>query len=100
MIASKRLSIIENDDFTLDLEYNEEFAIVHLKNMPKLNKGTLGSLTIKIEDLYEFVTTIGFETLWAGVPEEDKATQKLAKKVGFEHCGAAQGIEVFQYGVS
>jgi hypothetical protein len=96
-LKSKRIVIMDKEHFTVDLEYNKDFAILHLPRCDKINKDLLVELTMRAEELYEFFTTIGYENLWSGAPIDQTTIHKLLSKIGFVHEGEAQGIKVFRY---
>ena len=93
--VSKRLRIIEVEHISIDLEYNEDFAIMHLPRLDKLNKSRLSQLKEYIENLHSFVETMGYGVLYAAT--DQPSTQKLAEKMGFEYLGEQNNLKVYAY---
>jgi hypothetical protein len=94
--TSKRMTIYECDDFVVDLEYNETFAIIHLPTVQKFTKDTYILMQVRMQEFFEFVTTIGYQNLFVAL--NDKITEKLAKKLGFAYLGTQDGLNVYVYG--
>lgn len=94
-VVSKRLRIIETDGASADLEYNENFVIVHLPRVDKLTKTRLKEFKIYLEGLYDFVTTAGYKDLYAA--SDHKPTLKLAERLGFEYLGEQDNLKVYKY---
>lgn len=95
-IKSKRMTVYECEDFTVDLEYNEVFAIIHLPNVKKFTKETYLLMQVRMQEFFEFVTTIGYQNLFVAL--NDKLAEKLAKKLGFAYLGEQDGLKVYVYG--
>jgi len=97
-VASERLRIIETDNISVDLEYNKDFAIVHLPRVDKFNKTRLIELEDYLSDLWKFISTIGYTALYAAT--EHPPTQKLAEKMNFVYIGQQNNLKVYVYGRS
>lgn len=97
-VDSKRLRIIELDEASADLEYNKQFVIVHLPRVDKFNKGSLKLFKRYLDDLHDFVTTLGYSDLHAAT--DHAPTLKLAEKLGFEFLGEHNNLKVFRYAPS
>ena len=95
-IKSTRMVVYECPDFTVDLEYNETFAILHLPTVKKFTKETYILMQVRIQEFFEFITTIGYQNLF--VATNDKLAEKLAKKLGFTYLGSQDGLNVYVYG--
>lgn len=97
-VDSKRLRIIETDNASADLEYNENFVIVHLPRVDKFKKSDLGRFKEYLEGLNTFVTTVGYKELYAAT--DHAPTMKLAVKLGFEYIGEQDNLKVYKYASS
>ena len=95
-LTSKRFTIIDLPDYQVELEYNKDFAIIHIPNI-KITRDTYMDIKLRTEDLFEFLNTLGYSAMYAGIPHEEKMIQKLCQRCGFKHLGAHEGIEVFIY---
>lgn len=94
-LDSKRLRIIELNEFSVDLEYNKNFVIVHLPRVSKLNKKNLSLLKKYLDDLYEFIDTLGYDSLYAATSHTPSF--KLAEKLGFQFLGEDNNLKVLKY---
>lgn len=95
-MKSKRMTFIDCEDFRLDLEYNDQFFILH---MPIINvsKGSIVHLKIKLEELQEFSDTIGYGGIYTGIDPNNKPMVKLMRMIKAEHQGDAEGMAVYKY---
>ena len=93
---STRLNLIDNDDFSLDAEYNEKYFILHL---PRFNpsKGAVMALKDKLSDLHKMVGVTQWEHIWTGVDPKDDKMKKLMRMVNAEYQGTADGVDVYLY---
>ena len=98
MIASKRITIYENLDYQLDLEYNKDYAILHLPQVSKFSKDVYLHMTCKLDDLYNLFKTMGHEYLWAAADPNNQKVNRLLVKLGFKYAGSADGMSVYNYG--
>jgi len=96
-IKSDRIRIVSKEDYGVDLEYNEMFAILHFPYMKKFDRGIYTDFQITLPEIAKFVDTVGYEGLWAAVDEEDTFINKIANRFGFTKIGAADGLNVYEY---
>lgn len=96
MIVSNRMTIYEDDHLQLDLEYTEHYAILHLPKM-KMNKTTYVTFLTKVPELYQFLSTAGYEAVWTAIDPEDKLTKKLLDRLGARMLGNGDGLDVYEY---
>lgn len=85
--TSKRFRLVEKEDYGVDLEYNEEFAIIHFPYVSKFNKGILLDMSSTLEGIKKFLEEMGYWHLWVAVRLKDNSTAKLAKRFGFKYVG-------------
>ncbi len=96
MIASNRITIYEQPDMQIDLEYTEHYAILHLPRL-KLTKTTYLDFIAKVQDLYGFITTAGYEAIWTAIDPTDTVTAKLLDRIGANKLGSSDGLDVYEY---
>ena len=81
----------------MDLEYTDTHAILHLPYVKKFTRDVYSALLFKMEDLSKFFTVVGYENIWAAVPEGDKLIRKFLTRLQFEQQGTANGMAVYCY---
>lgn len=92
--TSKRMPLVIRDTYQIDLEYNEEFAILHLPRVDKFTKQLYKDIESVSISIREFLFTMGYNTIYAGVFENHKAIKKLLGRFNFEYIGTADGFDV------
>lgn len=95
-LRSKRFNLVNLENFEVDLEYNEQYAILHLPRVSKFNKSVYLEMVSKLEEIAEFVKNSGYFGLWLAIRPEDVTLSKLVKKLGFKHLGNAENLAVYQ----
>ncbi len=98
MPDSKSFTFIETKDYTIRLEYNEKFVIVHLPYIEKMDKGVFIDMKYRLEDWYEFMTTAGYQGVYAAVDPNDSKIIRLIEMLGFRYKGSADNMSVYFYG--
>ena len=94
---SNRIRLIEfEDEVTIDLEYNENYAILHMPSVGVFNKSLYLKMKRYLEGLDTFFTTVGYDGIYAATGNE--SAQKLAIKLGFEYLGEHDNLKVYKYG--
>jgi len=97
-IGSKRLRLIENADFAVDLEYAEGFFILHLPYVKNFSKSVLKRMLVINQDLKDLAIACGFRGVFAAVPPTDGRINKLLKLLKYEPIGVSDGLIVYEYG--
>lgn len=92
---SRRITLCKTEDYTIELEYNPYFAIVHLKDCEKFSKSVLKSIQSFLDDFEHFVLVTGYDGLYTA-SLEDKP-EKLAYLLGFEFIGEQDNTKVYKY---
>lgn len=95
-IKSKRFSLIEKENFIVDLEYNQDFAIIHLPKVTKFTRSIYLDFTESLTKIDNFLRDFGYQSIWVACYPEDTSTNKLAKKMGFEYRGSAENLNVYE----
>lgn len=98
MPDSKSFTAIETPNYTIRLEYNSNFVILHLPNIDKMDKGVFIDMKLRLEDWYEFFTTAGYMGIFAAVDPDNTKIQKLLNMLGFKLKGFADSMNVYFYG--
>ena len=98
MPASKSLNVVETKDYSIRLEYNEDYVILHLPSIDKMSKEVFIDMKYRLEDWYDFFTTAGYAGIFAAVDPENQKIQKLLKMLGFKLKGFADNMLVYFYG--
>lgn len=95
-MQSQSFTLVKKDGYEVGLEYNEDFAILHLPFVKKMNKSTYKDMKLCLEDLSRFAGTVGYPSLWVAFPPEDLLLTKFVIKMGFELRGEADGLTVYE----
>jgi hypothetical protein len=95
-ITSKRLTLVNKDNYVVDLEYNEDFVILHLPLVTKMTKDTYLDMRDSFEKFVDFVATIGHDYIWVAISPEDNLTAKLITKLGFNYEIDSEGLAVYR----
>jgi hypothetical protein len=98
MNASKSLTLFENPEYGVRLEYNKQFAIVHLPYTNKMNKKVFLDMESRLSGWYDFITTAGYKGIWCAVPPDDVKINKLVTMLKFKYMGKSDGMSVYKYG--
>lgn len=95
-LGSNRINLVDTIDYTIELEYNEFFAILHLPKVKKFTKDFYLHAHEKMEQLHQFFGTLGYEAFWVAVYPEDKLNNKFALRLDFEYVGLFEGMNVYK----
>ena len=98
MHVSKSLTLFETENYSVRLEYNDDYVIIHLPRVDKFNKEVFVDMKYKLEDWYEFFTTAGFNGIFAAVDPNDEKIKRLLNMLGFKYKGCADNMYVYFYG--
>lgn len=98
MPVSKSMVAIETKDYTIRLEYNDDFIILHLPDIGKMTKGVYLDMKFRLEDWYKFFTTAGYAGMFTAVDPNNLKIKRLLRMLDFKLKGEADGMEVFYYG--
>lgn len=93
--TSRRFTLVEKDLYKVDLEYNENFAIIHLPYVRKFSRGIYEDMLNTFLKIKRFVYDMGYSNIWVAT-EEPKAL-KLASRMGFQYRGSSEGLDVYVY---
>ena len=96
-IKSKRFAFVVKDNYEVDLEYNEDFAIIHLPFIKKLTKEVYLDMRNQMDKIVEFLNNVGYEHVWVAYRPEDTLIAKLADRMGFVYKGTADSLAVYLY---
>mgnify|MGYP003626941440 FL=1 len=91
-----KLNGIKGSCFSIQLEYNEDFIILHLPIIDKMTKEVLIEMKTMLSDWWLFVKTIGYKAIFAAVETTHKVN-KLLQMLDFKYIGEDKGYFVYQF---
>jgi len=94
--VSKSLDGIKGSCFSIRLEYNEEFIILHLPTIDKMTKEVLVEMKTMLSEWWVFFKTIGYKAIFAAVEPESKIN-KLLHMLNFEYVGKDNEYFVYRF---
>jgi len=94
--VSKKLDGIKGSCFSIQLEYNEDFIILHLPTIDKMTKEVLIEMKTMLSDWWLFVKTMGYKAIFAAVEPTHKVN-KLLLMLDFKYVGEDKGYFVYQF---
>ena len=97
MPDSKSFTFIETKNYSIRLEYNEEYIIIHLPEV-KMTKDTFLDMKFRLEDWHKFVTTAGYKGIFAAVDPDNTKIVRLLRMLNFDKKGHADNMDVYFYG--
>lgn len=95
-INSERVVVADREDYRIELEYNKEFAILHIMHVKNFTRSTYNDMQKALPMFEKFLSTVGYEHLWAGIPMDNNKTQKLATRLGFKFMMNFDGYSVYR----
>lgn len=96
--ASKEL-LVKCDGYVFRIEYNEEYVILHLRDIDKFSKEVFVSMKNQLEDWSAFIKAMGHEYIWAAVPKDNIKIQRLLNGLNFKYVKQYEDLVVCRYGV-
>lgn len=97
-IASKSL-LVKCDGYVLRFEYNEDYVIVHLREIDKFTKEVFQDMLIQLEDWSDFLKAMGHRYLWAAVPKDNAKIKRLLGGLKFQFVSHKDDLTVYRYEV-
>tara|TARA_R110000772_G_scaffold66532_4_gene148150 strand:- start:5123 stop:5428 length:306 start_codon:yes stop_codon:yes gene_type:complete len=94
--VSKSLHGIKGSCFSIRLEYNEDFIIVHLPTIDKMTKEVFLEMKRMLSDWFSFLKTVGYKSVFAAIEPEHK-NNKLVRMLNFEYVGKDKEYFVYQF---
>ena len=94
-VGSKRIRLIELEVGSLDLEYNETYAILHLPRVDKFGVREFELFKKYLDDLSDFFLVTKLQGPYAAT--SDPKVQRLVLKLGFEYLGDHDNLKVYKY---
>lgn len=95
-IKSSRFTLVDKQDYRVDLEYNQDYAILHLPSVSKFTKTVYQDMLISIEDIEKFVKDMCYDSLWLAIEPDDTVLNKFVTRLGFEYRGSADSLAVYE----
>ena len=84
-------------NFKLRIEYSEDFAILHLKEITKFSKETFLEMRQMLKDWNKFMKSVGYSGTHAGVPMDNMAMIRIVSALGFKHIWTNDGLYIYFY---
>lgn len=96
--ASKSITLFETE-YSVRLEYNKDYAIFHMPYVNKFTPNVYKDMVVKLEDWYEFFSTLGYNGIYAALDENNSKMIRLLNKLGFVYVNKDpnSGFLVFRY---
>lgn len=94
-VTSKRITLVDKDNYRVDLEYNDDYAILHLPRATGFSKGVLADMKMQFNDILTFALDMGYDRIICAIQQGDVLTTRLLDKFKFEYQGSADGYEVY-----
>ncbi len=88
---------IKGTNFDIYLQYNEEYMVVHLPKVEKMDKRAFVEMRSLLENWIVFFNAVGYPSLFA-VIESGTPTERLALMLGFTFAGPFEDQNVYKYG--
>jgi hypothetical protein len=89
--------IHECPDYSVRLEYNKEFVIVHLPVVNKFNRSVQMDMEYRLEDWLDFFSNLGYNGLWTAIDPSNKKIIRLLNNLNFKKQGESDGMEVYKF---
>ena len=97
-IGSKSL-LVKCEGYVLRFEYNEDYVIVHLREIDKFTKEIFQDMAIQLEDWSDFLRAMGHTHLWAAVPRDNTKIKRLLGGLKFQFVSHQDDLTVYRYEV-
>jgi hypothetical protein len=97
MPDSESLTFIETKNYTIRLEYNEDYVIAHLPTAT-MTKETFLDMKDRLKSWYRFFRVAGYEGVFAAVDPKDQKIARLLSMLEFKKKGHADNMDVYFYG--
>lgn len=95
--ASNRLKGIKGSTFSVDLEYNKNYIIIHLPAIDKFTKATLFEMQYLLDDWWSFFKTVGYTEIHAAVDPNNRSINRLLRHIQFRQIGSSNGMNIWSY---
>lgn len=94
-LDSKRLRILETENVSVDLEYNRDYAILHIPRVDKLTKTDYKKIPKYLAQWSEFFEDMNMLGIFAATDRDDIC--KLLDKLGFVYEGSSDNQKVYKW---
>lgn len=96
---SKRLKGPQGKDFDVVFEYGKDNGVVvlHFERIDKFTKDTFLEMKFMLEDWSDFFSSLGTESLYAGIDPDNIKMRRLVKKLGFRYLTDNEGVSLYEY---
>lgn len=97
--TGSRNLIVKCEGYTLRFEYNEDYVIVHLRDIDKFTKEVFQDMAIQLEDWSDFLKAMGHAYLWAAVSRDNIKIKRLLGGLKFQFVSHQDDLTVYRYEV-
>lgn len=97
-IASKDL-LVKRDGYVVRIEYNEDYVILHLREIDKFTKEVFQDMLLFMEDWSDFLRAMGHKYMWAALPADNIKMKRLLGGLKFKFVNHKDGFTVYKYEV-
>ncbi len=92
--ASRNL-FIKGEGYTVRVEYNKDYVIIHLRDIDKFTKEVFLDMQIRLEEFAEFVKEIQGGPIWAAVPRDNTKIKRLLGGLKFKFMNHHEDLTVY-----
>jgi hypothetical protein len=96
--ASNELLVYGNG-YTVRIEYNEDYVILHLSEIDKFTKEVFCDMQFMLYQWSKFIRAMGKEQFWAAVPKDNIKIKRLLGGLRFKFVGHKDDMSVYSYEV-
>ena len=94
----KRITVYEGIDFSFDIEYNGEVALIHWSRLERLTPSGMKKMKSIRSTWSQFFKDMGYDRIYAAIPRQDLKSKRLAMALDFVYLGSKNGAEIYMYG--
>lgn len=94
--ASNRITLYEHKSYTIEIEYNKDFIIIHLPRVEQFTKAVLIHMVSRLTDYSHFLKTAGYDAVYASVNTNNVRLKKLLSRLGFKRIGIHEDDDVYR----
>lgn len=81
--------------YTVRIEYNQDFIIIHLEDIDKFTKDIFRRMQQQMFEWSKFFKAMGRTHIWAAVPDDKPQIKRLLGGLNFKYVGRSEGMTVY-----
>lgn len=90
---------LKEDGYTIRIEYNQEFVIIHLEDIDHFTKDIFRRMQQQLLEWSKFFAAMGRTHIWAAVPDDKPQIKRLLGGLNFKYAGRSDNMTVYNYEV-